>query len=122
MKEPENVAQRVVVILLAIAVECVPVGWKWVVHSGHVVGGRLRLTMSAGVFAAVRADQAIGRVVNIFVGRRNNMVLEIDGLLRVVANRGDVADRIERVVQILKAGFILLPPVSSRIMRKVNGS
>ena len=68
-------------------------------HPWRVVEGRLRLAGPAGVLASVGRDQAIDRVVDVLVARRNDVVPEIDRFLRVVANRRDVADRIEGVVR-----------------------
>ncbi len=92
VQQPENVAHGIVIVLLAIAVQRVPVGGKRVIHSGNVVIGGLRPAGLADVLAALGPDQAIDRVIDVLVAWGNDLVLEINSLLRVVANGTDVAD------------------------------
>ena len=53
------------------------------------------------VFAAVGLDQPVEGVVGVVVARLDALVPEVDGLLRVVLDVGDVAGRVVGVVQVL---------------------
>src|ERR1051326_1950422 len=48
------------------------------------------------------SDQAIDCVVLILGGRCHNLVVEVDGLLRMIADGGNITDRIVRVGKVLK--------------------
>ena len=53
------------------------------------------------VLAAGGLDQPVDGVVGVFGARLDAPVAEVDGLLRVVADVGDVARRVVGVVQVL---------------------
>ena len=55
----------------------------------------------AQVLAAVGLDQPVERVVGVVVARLDALVAEVDRLLRVVPDVGDVAGRVVGVVQVL---------------------
>ncbi len=58
----------------------------------------------AQVLAAGGFDQPVEGVVGVLGARLDALVAEVDGLLRVVADVGDVAGRIVGVVQVLRPG------------------
>ena len=53
------------------------------------------------VFAASGLDEAVEGVVGVLIAGLDALVLEVDGLLGIVANVGDVARRVVGVVQVL---------------------
>ena len=58
---------------------------------------------AARVLAAGGLDQPVERVVGVVVARLDALVAEVDGLLRVVLDVGDVAGGVVGVVQVLHA-------------------
>ena len=75
---------------------------------GHRRGGGGRVTHSAGlsqVLAAPRLDQPIDGIVGIFGARLYAAVAEVDSLLGVVADMGDVPHRVVGVAQVLQAAW-----------------
>ena len=63
----------------------------------------------AEVLAPGGFDQAVDGVVGVVVARLDALVAEEDGLLRVVADMGDVARRVVGVVQVLHPGSRAMP-------------
>ena len=68
------------------------------------VGRSRRVGRTIGLpqmFAAAGLDQPVEGVVGVVVARLDALVAEVDGLLRVVLDVGDVAGRVVGVVQVL---------------------
>ena len=70
----------------------------------------------AQVLAAGGLDQPVEGVVGVVVARLDALVPEVDGLLRVVADVGDVAGRVVGVVQVLQAAGMPCGAVSGAAM------
>ena len=63
---------------------------------------RLRLRELPDVLAAVCGEQPVERVIGIAGAGRDDLVAEVDRLLRVVADGADIAGRVVGVEQILE--------------------
>ena len=72
------------------------------------VGRGRRIAVAVGLLAQVLAagglDQPVEGVVGVVVARLDALVAEVDGLLRVVVDVGDVAGGVVGVVQVLQPG------------------
>src|SRR5262245_58998067 len=62
-------------------------------------------TRGGGILAARGLDQSIQGIVGVVAAWLDGSVLEIDGLLRVVLDVHDVADRVVGVVQVLHSAW-----------------
>ncbi|MNT40003.1 hypothetical protein D3C72_1762920 [compost metagenome] len=104
---PHEVADGVVHIALGVCAHGVAVAWMVEPRvEGVECGGRGRRQAFAAcqlteVLAPVGPDQPVERVVDIVVARLDALVPEVDGLLRIVADVSDVADRVIGVVLVL---------------------
>ena len=67
-----------------------------------VPGGLQAVASLADVLAACRLDQAIDGVVGVVAVRLDDLVVEVDRLLGIVADVGDVAGRVVGVAQVLQ--------------------
>ena len=71
------------------------------------IGRGRRIAVAVGllpqVLAAGGLDQPVEGVVGVVVARLDALVAEVDRLLRVVVDVGDVAGRVVGVVQVLQA-------------------
>ena len=102
----ENVADAVVGVLLGVSLQCFRVVGKGNPHDRR----KLRVIpldfVLSGVFPSVDLDEPIECVVGIIVVWIHARVREEHGLLRLVANRGDVPGRVVNVVQVLKIAAV----------------
>ncbi len=97
-----DVADFVVVVHLGVGPERLCVVRVRQVPEGEVVGVPLDVADAARVLSPCRRDQPVDRVVRELLRGRDLLAGEEDILLRVVANRRDVADRIVEVEQVLQ--------------------
>jgi hypothetical protein len=77
-----------------------------------------RCAALAQVLAAAGLNQPVERVVGVVVARLDALVAEVDGLLRVVLDVGDVAGGVVGVVQVL---HLLARPAGDGRLRVVAG-
>src|SRR2546425_6074451 len=109
----QDVAYRVVLVALSVVAHRVAVTGMRQIHPERIIVVRLPgwVRPSVGtlteMFTSSRGDEPVDRVVGVLSAGLYSAVLEVDGLLRVIANCGDVADRIEGVAQILKTIGVL---------------
>src|SRR5208283_3566609 len=72
------------------------------VNSRRIVPVHFRPFQKTDVLSSSRRDQAVDRVIYIVIARGNDLIIEIQRLLRVISDGSDVADGIVRVMQVLQ--------------------
>jgi uncharacterized membrane protein YheB (UPF0754 family) len=100
---PQEVADGVVQVALGVSAHGVAVAGVQQADTAEVIR-RMRYGRSADlaqVLPSISLDQAIERVVDVIVARLDSAVAEVDRLLRVVADVGDVAGGVVGIVQVL---------------------
>ena len=98
-----EIADGVIQILLGVVAHRLAVAGLGQVDAELVVPGGLRLRELTDVLAARGVDQPVDGVIGIVALRRHDLAVEVDRLLGVVADVGDVAGGVVGIEQVLEA-------------------
>lgn len=101
MSQLQEIADRIVFVPLGVAAHGLSVVGMRQAYSESVIPGGLRLSCLPDVFAPLRGDQAIDRVVAIVIARRHDLIAEVDRLLGAVFDVSNVAAGVVGVAQVL---------------------
>lgn len=98
---PLEIADLVILVPFGVPAHGLAVLWMYKLHTELVVPGGFRLSGLPDMLTTLSHDQSIDRVIDVVIVRRDDLIVEENGLLGIVPNVRDVTGWVVGVPQVL---------------------